>query len=349
MGGCGGAAKPAPLGLRAGAMRAALLRWYRRHARPLPWRADRDPYRVWVAETMLQQTRIAAALPVYLRFFEAFPTLRHLAAAGEEEVLARWSGLGYYARARALHRAARRLVEGGEVTFPSDPARARALPGVGRYTAAAVLSIAYGQPHAAVDGNVARVLSRLFDLDRPDSKGEPHWTLAEDLLDRRRPGQWNEALMELGETVCTPRRPRCEVCPVAGFCEARAKGRADAWPPPRRQRPVERVPVRLWMVRDARGRLMLERGAFTHLPHLWLPPIRPLGDGAPASGTVAGRFRHPIVRRLFEVEVRCGRLCAAPPPAPQGERRRFTDEELAQIGRSSLLAKALRIEQAGAQ
>jgi A/G-specific adenine glycosylase len=164
-------------------IRRALLRWYDANRRALPWRRDRNSYRVWVAEVMLQQTRIEVVIPAYRRFLLAFPTLAKLAAASEDEVLSLWSGLGYYSRARALHRAARLLVDSGACRFPRDYEAARKLPGVGPYTAAAVLSIAHGLPHAAVDGNVVRVLSRLACLLRPDSKGEPHAALA----DRRAP------------------------------------------------------------------------------------------------------------------------------------------------------------------
>ena len=334
--------------------RRALLAWYDEHRRPLPWRRDRDPYKVWVAEVMLQQTRLQVAAPAYRRFLHTFPTLQHLARADEESVLSLWSGLGYYSRARALHRAARALHERGAASFPSDMAEALALPGVGPYTAAAVLSIAFDQPFAAVDGNVTRVLSRLRRLPLPDAAGEPHRSLAARLLDRRRPGDWNQAMMELGETVCLPRAPRCGDCPLPVQCDAYRHGEVALYPRRRARRATERVRLRLTLLRDRDGRLLLERGAFSYLPHLWLPPIevdfaggrRPPAKRAEPIGT----FRHAILHRAFEVGV-YHRLLAPPSlrrlaeQAPDGavERRLFERPEIERIGRSSLLIKALQL------
>lgn len=325
-------------------VRRALLRWYDRNRRDLPWRDAADPYRVWLSEVMLQQTRIAVVVPAYRRFVAAFPTLESLAAAGEDDVLAQWSGLGYYSRARALHRAARELVGRGG-GFPSDYTAARRLPGVGAYTAAAVLSIAYGKPHAAVDGNVVRVLSRLFRLGLPDGRGEPHATVAASLLDRRRPGDWNQAVMELGETVCTPIHPDCPACPLAFFCMAKRDGAVDRHPPARPRRAVEQVETTLLVVRNFRGEVALERGAFEYLPRMWLPI---LADqvGNRSADTVA-EIRHAITHRSFRIRVFTREVDAAAfarllRQAPPGaERRSFSEDELARIGRSSLLQKAL--------
>jgi A/G-specific adenine glycosylase len=173
------------------ALRRALLSWFDARRRNLPWRRTREPYRIWVAEVMLQQTRIAAVIPAYRRFLRRFPTLRRLAAADEEGVLAEWSGLGYYSRARSLRRAARILVERGDRSFPHSLKESLRLPCVGCYTATAVLSIAYGEPLAAVDGNIVRVLSRLRRLPAPSGNGEPYRSLAQRLLDPCRPGDWN--------------------------------------------------------------------------------------------------------------------------------------------------------------
>jgi len=207
--------------------RAALLGWYGRHKRALPWRSDGDPYRVWVSEIMLQQTRVAAVLDHYRLFLEAFPTIQALASAPEERVLALWSGLGYYRRARLLHRAARFVVEelGGEI--PATQAALRKLPGVGRYTAAAIASISHGEPVAVVDGNVERVLSRLDGVPRDDASA---WPRAQQILDLRSPGDWNQAMMELGATLCTPQAPQCLLCPVREWCRApgAAVGRPQA-------------------------------------------------------------------------------------------------------------------------
>ncbi len=327
------------------ALRRALLRWYDRVRRDLPWRADRDPYRVWVAEVMLQQTRIAVVEPAYARFLRAFPTLQRLADAAEDEVLAQWSGLGYYSRARSLHRAARQLAARGE-KFPRDYAAARKLPGVGAYTAAAVLSIAYDEPHAAVDGNVVRVLSRLRCLDLPDSRGEPHASLADRLLARSRAGDWNEAIMELGETVCTPSNPLCGECPISPYCEALRAGVVDRHPPAKRRRPTERVEAAMLVVRNSRDEIALERGAFPYLPKMWLPLLE--GDHRLRADDRVGDIRHAITHRTFRIRVVARRIDEPEfgeilmQRSAAIERRAFSQGDLEKIGRSSLLRKALR-------
>ncbi|HXO44407.1 MAG TPA: A/G-specific adenine glycosylase [Candidatus Cybelea sp.] len=244
-----------------------LLNWFRAHQRALPWRANRDPYRIWVAEVMLQQTRIAAVLPYYHRFLEAFPTVGTLARAPLEKVLKRWSGLGYYSRARNLHRAAKEIVTrfGGE--FPRTLETALALPGVGRYTAAAVLSIAYDYPLAALDGNVARVLARLGAM-RGDLRAPLRWrqltASAQYHLALAAPGDWNQALMELGETVCTPQVPRCPACPVSSWCRARMRNLTGEIPSPRRKRASVKVQIAAAILRDPRGRTILVRDPGAH-------------------------------------------------------------------------------------
>ena len=200
--------------------RRLLLAWYDVHARDLPWRQDHDAYRVWVSEIMLQQTRVAAVIEHYHEFLRRFPTVEKLAAARESSVLAAWSGLGYYRRARMLHSAAKLVVRnlGGEL--PPTVAGLRELPGIGRYTSAAIASIAFGEPTAVVDGNVERVLQR-FSGERIGS--EQAWGLAETMLDRERPGDFNQAMMELGATLCTPRTPSCLTCPVIALCASRGE------------------------------------------------------------------------------------------------------------------------------
>jgi A/G-specific adenine glycosylase len=244
-----------------------LLAWYRRHRRDLPWRAGHDPYRIWVAEIMLQQTRIAAVLPYYRRFLKKFANVRSLARAREEEVLRLWSGLGYYSRARNLRRAAKEMVLHHGAKFPPTLDAALSLPGVGRYTAAAVLSIAYDAPLAVLDGNVARVLARLAAM-RDDLRHPSRWRkldeLAQQRLAARAPGDWNQALMELGETVCTPQSPCCEACPVSRWCRARALGLADSIPAPRRKRAAVGVLIAAAILRDPRGRTLLVRDSGAH-------------------------------------------------------------------------------------
>jgi A/G-specific adenine glycosylase len=242
---------------RLSAIRRALLRHYDRHRRDLPWRGTTDPYRVWVSEIMLQQTRADVVAPYYERWLERFPTLGALADAELDDVLRVWQGLGYYARARNLHRAARLVRERHGGVLPRDAASLRALPGVGAYTAGAIASIAYGEPCPAVDGNVRRVLSRLFDL--PDATPATLQDLAARLLPRRRAGDFNQALMDLGATLCSPRRPACGECPVARWCLAYARG-TQAERPARRRRPeVPTYDVGTAVLRAPDGRLLLVR------------------------------------------------------------------------------------------
>ena len=202
-------------------LREALLAWYDKCYRDLPWRGTRDPYRIWVSEIMLQQTRVAAVLLHYEKFLRRFPTVRKLADARESAVLAEWSGLGYYRRARNLHAAAKIIARQCRGTFPQTAEPWRELPGIGRYTAAAIASIAFNQPVAVLDGNVERVLHRLLGGRRQKAT---LWSAAEGLLDRLRPGDFNQAMMELGATVCLPAEPRCSNCPIRTFCRTRGQG-----------------------------------------------------------------------------------------------------------------------------
>jgi A/G-specific adenine glycosylase len=203
--------------------RECLLAWYDANARDLPWRKNRDPYHVWVSEIMLQQTRVAAVIEHYHEFLRRFPIVEKLAAARESSVLAAWSGLGYYRRARMLHAAAKVIAGERNGKFPTLAAEWKMLPGIGRYTAAAVASIAFGEPVGVVDGNVERVIERVSGNGFSNSQ---IWKFAELLLDRRRPGDFNQAMMELGATVCTPRTPTCLTCPIVDFCATRGE-RAD--------------------------------------------------------------------------------------------------------------------------
>lgn len=244
-----------------------LLEWFRTHRRELPWRASRNPYRVWVAEIMLQQTRIAAVLPYYRKFLARFPNVRKLARARQEEVLKLWAGLGYYSRARNLYRAAKEIVARHGGKFPRDFAAALALPGVGQYTAAAVLSIAYEAPLEVLDGNVARVLARL-EAVRGDLRTPERWKAlgktAERMLATEAPRDWNQALMELGEVVCTPVSPRCGECPAARWCGARALGLQNEIPAPRRKRAPVQMRIAAAILRDGRGRTMLVKDPGAH-------------------------------------------------------------------------------------
>jgi len=219
--------------------RENLVTWFSQFQRDLPWRHTQDPYPIWLSEVMLQQTRVVAAIPYFERFLERFPTVGALAAAPQEEVLRLWSGLGYYSRARNLQRAAQEIVNRHNSKFPEDWESALQLPGIGNYTAAAVLSIAYGKQFAVLDGNVARVLARLLAI-RGDLRANGTWQelqqTANQLLEAHAPGNWNQALMELGATLCTPRSPQCLLCPVSEFCEARKQGLVELIPEKRKKR-----------------------------------------------------------------------------------------------------------------
>jgi len=240
--------------------RKQLLGWFRQFQRDLPWRRSKDPYRIWLSEIMLQQTRVAAVIPYYQRFLERFPDVHALASAPEEEVLRLWSGLGYYIRARNLQRAAQRIVAKHGGVFPRDEAAALELPGIGSYTAAAILSIAHGAKHAALDGNAARVLARIFAV-RGDLRDAKRWqelqTQADALLEPKFPGDWNEAIMELGATLCTPRAPQCLLCPVAQFCRARKLGLAESLPARSKKRATLQVNLASVVLLDPRGNTLL--------------------------------------------------------------------------------------------
>jgi A/G-specific adenine glycosylase len=220
------------------------LAWYGRHQRDLPWRRSSDPYVVWVSEIMLQQTQVATVVPYFTRFMAQFPTVRALAEADEQAVLRQWEGLGYYRRARQLHRAARIVVEQFDGQFPRDLDSVRSLPGIGRYTAGAIVSIAFDTPAPILEANTVRLFSRLIGVrDAPASSAAQAllWQLAEAVVPRRRCGAFNQALMELGSLLCTPRAPRCHECPVSGLCAAFRSGDQERIPKPRASAQIEDV------------------------------------------------------------------------------------------------------------
>ena len=229
-----------------------LISWHARHGRRgLPWQGTRDPYRVWLSEVMLQQTQVAAVVPYYERFLGRYPTVKALAAASEDEVLQLWSGLGYYARGRNLHAAARQIALHG---FPQRAEKIARLPGVGRSTAAAIAAFAFGERAAILDGNVKRVLARHFRVEEEKRL----WALAESLLPKQGIETYTQALMDLGATVCVRRNPRCEACPVARSCVARKKGLVDELPAPR---PRKVLPLRkaTWFLLLHKGKILMER------------------------------------------------------------------------------------------
>ncbi len=345
-------------------LRRTLLAWFRKNQRPLPFRESPDAWRVWVSEVMLQQTRVEAMLPRYRAFVTRFPNPGSLAGADEDEVLAAWAGLGYYGRARALHRAARQLAAAGRA-IPPDAASLRKLPGVGDYTAAAIASIAFGVPVAAVDGNVRRVLSRLFLVEgyrgRASFEGRIR-ELADRLMeadDARDPGAWNQALMELGATVCTPSAPRCANCPVREFCWARVAGR-QAELPQRRPRPsAVSVCLAMAVVRDQEGRILVFRRGESPMRGLYELPcgeyrsdesaeealvreaISRYGIHVKPARELAG-FRHTVMNRRISVAPFEADL-VEPAPGAIGPGGRFVHpRDLDRIPAGSMLRKALQ-------
>ena len=275
-------------------LRHALLRWFDRSRRDLPWRRDRDPYRIWVSEIMLQQTQVATVVPYFERFLRAFPTVKELAAADEQEVLRLWEGLGYYRRARALHRAARQLVAEHSGVIPNDPAAVAGLPGVGRYTVGAILSQAFDRRLPILEANSQRVLSRLYGRREDPREGPARrwlWAAAEALLPRRRVGDFNQALMELGALICTPTAPACAVCPLARLCTARRLGIQEAIP--RRAASPEPTATReaagvVWRA----GRVLLaQRPDGGRWAGLWEFPHAPLDEGETHEAAAARLLR----------------------------------------------------------
>lgn len=251
-------------------IRRRLLEWYDGNRRSLPWREHRDPYRIWIAEVMLQQTQVETVIPYYERFLNRFPSVESLAMAELEDVLSVWQGLGYYQRARWLHQAARELVLTREGELPTTAKELCRLPGFGLYTSRAVASIAFGEAVGVVDGNVRRVLCRLFTL--PSPRRAYLQELADRLVDPERPGDFNQALMELGSRVCTPRRPSCTACPIRRWCRAALIGRVEAYPAPRKTRRPreERYWIGIWTHGD---RWLLGHRATGLLRDMWLFPM----------------------------------------------------------------------------
>ncbi len=273
--------------------RRRLASWYQANRRALPWRKTRDPYRIWVSEIMLQQTRVAAVLEYYRLFLQRFPTVHHLVAASEAEVLAVWSGLGYYRRARMLHKAARVVVAEHDGRLPRTSSLLRKLPGIGRYTGNAIASIAFGEPVAAVDGNVERVLSR---MGQSMLAGDALWNAAQGLLDPTAPGDFNQAMMELGATVCTPKKPSCRACPVMKYCASKSGIALSLTPPEKR---VQRSASLL--LRRRAGKILLSRRANygTLMPGMWeLPQLATAGAASPIL-----KVRHSITITNWRVDV----------------------------------------------
>jgi A/G-specific adenine glycosylase len=259
-----------------------LLAWSRAHRRDLPWRGERDPYRIWVSEVMLQQTQVETVIPYYHRFLSRFPTLRSLAEAHLDEVLKAWEGLGYYARARNLHRAAQQVMENHGGQLPADRGALLALPGIGPYTVGAILSLAFGQDAAVLDGNVRRVLSRLFavDDDPPSAATRRRlWSLAKVLLPPGQAGPFNEALMDLGAAVCTARDPRCVECPLNEGCQGYQSGDPERYPARAPRRPLPHYDITAGVIWRGDQLLISKRHTDDLLGGLWELPGGRLEDG----------------------------------------------------------------------
>ncbi len=348
----------------AATLRRALLRWYDTNRRDLPWRRSRDPYAIWISETMLQQTRVETVIPYYERFLERFPDVETLASADCEDVYQRWAGLGYYSRARNLHAAAQKVVDEFGGSLPSDSSALRSLPGIGRYTAGALASIAFDRPEPVVDGNVARVLTRVFGI-REDigSKRvlDRLWQEAGALARGRRPGDLNQALMELGATICLARAPRCLACPLVRHCNAYRAGDAEALP----VKTAKAVPRRVqataaWLER--RGQvLVVRRPEGVLLGGLWELPGGPLAASEPPAaglrralreriglrvararrvGDIEHGFTHRLLRlHVFRCEPPAGRIRLA-----EYDRHKWvTVDTLATLPRATLTNKALAL------
>lgn len=287
-----------------GQFRTTLLEWFAHHRRDLPWRRTRDPYAIWISEIMLQQTRVAAVIPYYERFLTRFPDFQTLAEASERDLLAHWAGLGYYYRARNLQKAARLMREIGR--FPAVYDEIRRLPGVGDYTASAIASIAFDLPHAVLDGNVFRVLSRALNdtTNIASSVGRRHFArLANTILDRSDPGAFNQALMELGATICLPGNPQCLVCPVGSLCLARRSGTQYELPIKIVARKSEREERTVFWIEQDGHVLLWQRASDSRLmPGFWELPEATQLQTVP-MGRKAGAFRHTITFHNYRFEV----------------------------------------------
>jgi A/G-specific adenine glycosylase len=331
--------------------RRAVLRWFDRNARDLPWRRTRNLYQVWVSEIMLQQTQVATVIPYFERFVEQFPTVEQLAAADEQQVLRAWEGLGYYRRARQLHHAARLVVEQHHGVFPTEIEQLRSLPGIGRYTAGAILSISLDQRHPILEANTVRLFSRLtaFRGDPSGREGQQRlWEFAEAILPRRRVGDFNQGLMELGATVCAVRQPDCETCPVLRLCPTYAQGLQQQIPAPKRKRAYTDV-YEAAVVVKCRGKLLLrccqpgERWA-----GLWDFPRFQLDtkNGQPKSADIAAKvaeltgvairptrhlttLRHGVTR--FRITLECHEATSSRQVTPRDHLRWVKLPEMAEL------------------
>jgi A/G-specific adenine glycosylase len=338
------------------AIRRRLLSWYDTHKRDLPWRRTSDPYAIWISETMLQQTQVATVVPYYNRFMKAFPSVRRLDRAPLANVLALWSGLGYYRRAENLKKTARVLAARHHGQLPDDYDNLRALPGIGEYTAGALLSIAFGKPYPAVDGNARRVLARLFLVSGEKMLRDS----ARRLVSKSRPGQFNQSLMELGSVLCTPKNPRCAECPVEIFCATQRNGHRERNRMPGKRRQTHAVIWPLAIVRRHGKLLLRRRGANGILAGLWELPggekagrraIQTVLEGhlpeftsSAAKALRIGEIAHGITNRRIRAPVFLIELPAAPKIRFEGTRWRWVaPAAMDRYPTSSMTRKGLKL------
>jgi len=271
-----------------------LEKWYQAHQRKLPWRESHDPYRIWISEVMLQQTQVKTAIPYFLNFIDHFPTLQDLAESDLGTVLKMWEGLGYYARARNFHKAAAIITKDLNGVIPDDISQFKKLPGVGDYIGAAVQSIAFGHPFAVVDGNVKRVLARLYCIKYPVNTPASHKQFkeyADSLLDKKEPGTFNQAMMELGALLCTPRNPQCNTCPISEFCKAALSDKVEMFPIRVKAKKVPTYHIAAGVVRK-KGKLLITRRKFEGLlGGLWEFPGGKLKKNEDASSACIRELR----------------------------------------------------------
>jgi A/G-specific adenine glycosylase len=331
---------------------AALVeRWFRQHQRPLPWRETYDPYMVWVSETMLQQTRMEVVLRYFDRFIRRFPDVASLAEAEEADVLAAWSGLGYYRRAKMLREGAREVVERFSGKLPSSVADLSSIKGIGRYTAGAISSIAFRQHAPIVDGNVARIVARLRGIDEPVASPalmRAAWIEAQSLVEScTAPRDFNQGLMELGALVCRPQNPACTQCPLSKHCTARATGREESLPRPRQRKETVSITVPLYVISDGAGRLLMRREAgplmtsMYHLPH-GDSSLLPSSSLAASPTRLLGSFRHTITYRKIEFRLFAATL-AGGIRETAAEYAWVAPSNIASFPHPSYVSKALRL------
>jgi len=286
-------------------IQTSLLGWFQKHQRALPWRESHSPYEVWISEIMLQQTQVKTVLPYYLRWMERFPGVLSVASASEEELLKHWEGLGYYSRVRNIHKAARMIMEkhGGE--FPKNPEAVRSLPGIGPYTAGAVMSLAFNEPHAIVDGNVERVVARLFNLDKPVKSREGRsfiWKTAREYIPRGKARDFNQAVMELGAMVCLPRKPSCPSCPLTMCCASHQLGLVEKRPVTGPRKVITPLHVSIGLLLKGDRVFIQKRSPHGLMPHLWEFPGGKIEEDESPEAALVREFQEELEVSIHKLD-----------------------------------------------